>query len=81
MDIYPAFRGITLAAAMSVAMLCSIIICAVYDFKARYALLVIMASGLWAANGLSLAYASSTFSAMPAEVRGISLAFVNAMGK
>jgi hypothetical protein len=81
MDIYPAYRGLTLACTMGVAMVCSIIICAVYDFKARYALLVIMASGLWASNGLSLAYASSTFAAMPAEVRGISLAFVNAMGK
>jgi len=40
---------------MGVACLCSIITCAVYDFKARYALLVIMASGLWASNGLSLA--------------------------
>jgi hypothetical protein len=39
-----------------------------------------MASGLWASNGLSLSYASSTFSTMPNEVRAISLAVVNAMG-
>lgn len=79
MDIYPRWRGLVLGCAMGVACLCSIITCAVYDFKARYALLVIMASGLWASNGLSLAYASSTFTAMTPEVRGISLAFVNAM--
>ncbi|ETS84669.1 hypothetical protein PFICI_02694 [Pestalotiopsis fici W106-1] len=80
MDKYPKWRGLVLACAMGVACLCSIITCVVYDFHARYALLVIMASGLWASNGLSLAYASSTFSTMSAEVRGISLAFVNAMG-
>ncbi|KAI1334115.1 major facilitator superfamily domain-containing protein [Xylariaceae sp. FL0016] len=80
MDRYPAWRAIVLGCWMSVAMLCSIIICAVYDFKARYALLVIMASGLWASNGLALSYASSTFGAMSTEVRAIALAFVNAMG-
>ncbi|KAF3019327.1 hypothetical protein E8E14_009814 [Neopestalotiopsis sp. 37M] len=80
MDKYPKWRGLVLACAMGVACLCSVITCAVYNFHARYALLVIMASGLWASNGLSLAYASSTFSTMSAEVRGISLAFVNAMG-
>lgn len=55
MDKYPRWRGLVLGCAMGVACLCSIITCAVYDFKARYALLVIMASGLWASNGLSLA--------------------------
>ncbi|KAK6085979.1 hypothetical protein SCUP234_01378 [Seiridium cupressi] len=80
MDKYSRWRGLVLGCAMGVSCLCAIITCAVYDFKARYALLVIMASGLWASNGLSLAYASSTFSTMSAEVRGISLAFVNAMG-
>ncbi|QPC69314.1 hypothetical protein HYE68_000066 [Fusarium pseudograminearum] len=73
-------RGAILCGWMSIAMLCAIIICVVYDFKARYALLVIMASALWASNGLSLSYASTTFSAMPNETRAISLAFVNAMG-
>ncbi|KAL4902920.1 hypothetical protein BDW74DRAFT_186583 [Aspergillus multicolor] len=73
-------RGYFLVAMMTVAMVCSIIICAVYDFKARYALLVIMAMGLWASNGLSLAYASVSFGEMPREIRGISLALVNAMG-
>ncbi|KAH6657055.1 major facilitator superfamily domain-containing protein [Truncatella angustata] len=80
MDKYPEWRGLVLACAMGVSMLMAIIICVVYDFKVRYALLVIMACGLWASNGLSLAYASSTFSSKSAEVRGISLAFINAMG-
>ena len=79
-DKHPRWRGVILSAWMAVAMLCAIIICAVYDFKARYALLVIMASGLWASNGLSLSYASVIFSSMPDEIRAISLAFVNAMG-
>lgn len=74
------WRGPILAAWMSVAMLCAIITCAVYDLKARYALLVVMASGLWASNGLSLSYASVTFGDMPNETRAVSLALVNAMG-
>ncbi|KAI1084580.1 major facilitator superfamily domain-containing protein [Whalleya microplaca] len=80
MDRHPQLRGLVLGCWITVAMVCSIVICVVYNFQGRYALLVIMASGLWASNGLSLAYASSTFGAMPNEVRGISLAFVNAMG-
>jgi hypothetical protein len=52
----------------------------VYNFTARYVLLVIMASGLWCTNALSLSYASSTFGSLPNETRAISLALVNAMG-
>ncbi|KAM3440006.1 hypothetical protein NHJ13734_003441 [Beauveria thailandica] len=74
------WRGVILGGMVSVAMLCSIIICAVYNVKARYALLVIMASGLWASNGLVLSYASVTFSSMPNEAKAVSLALVNAMG-
>ncbi|KUI70542.1 hypothetical protein VM1G_06045 [Cytospora mali] len=80
MDKYPQQRGFALGCWMTLAMVCSIITCAVYNFKARYALLVIMASGLWVSNALSLAYASTTFNSMSNEARGISLAFVNAMG-
>ncbi|KAI0020725.1 MFS general substrate transporter [Xylariomycetidae sp. FL0641] len=80
MDRYPHLRGPVLAFWMSVSMVCSIIICAVYDFKARYALIVIQASGLWSSNGLGLSYASSTFGAMPNETRAVALALVNAMG-
>ena len=80
MDRHPTKRGYVLACWMSVAMLCAIVTCVVYNFKARYALLVVMASGLWASNGLALSYTSSTFSETPAEVRAILLAFVNAMG-
>ncbi|KAK7432819.1 hypothetical protein QQZ08_000682 [Neonectria magnoliae] len=80
MDRHPSKRGFVLGAWMAIAMICAIIICAVYNFKARYALLVIMASALWASNGLALSYTSSTFSEAPAEVRAILLAFVNAMG-
>ncbi|KAL4807942.1 major facilitator superfamily domain-containing protein [Aspergillus unguis] len=79
-DHHQAKRGYFLVAMMSVAMVCSIIICVVYNFKGRYALLVIMGMGLWASNGLSLSYASTTFGEMPREVRAISLALVNAMG-
>jgi MFS family permease len=80
MDRHPSQRGLVLGGWMAVAMICAIVTCVVYDFHARYALLVIMASGLWAANGLALSYASVTFGVMPNEVRAICLAFVNAMG-
>lgn len=80
MDRKPMYRGYALGAWMTLAMICAIITCAVYNFHARYVLLVFMASGLWASNALSLAYASSTFSTMNPEVKAISLAFVNAMG-
>lgn len=80
MDMHPKYRGAVIAAWMTLSMLCSIIICVVYDFKARYALLVFLASGLWVSNASSLAYASTTFGSMSNEARAISLAFVNAMG-
>ncbi|KAF4816677.1 MFS transporter prlL [Colletotrichum siamense] len=79
-DRHSKWRGLILGAWMAVAMICSIIICVVYNFTARYALLVIMASGLWASNGLALSYASVSFGDMANETRAISLAFVNAMG-
>ncbi|KAF5576299.1 allantoate permease [Fusarium pseudoanthophilum] len=40
------WRGVILCAWVSVVMLCAIIICVVYNFRARYALLVIMAAAL-----------------------------------
>ncbi|CAK7231689.1 hypothetical protein SBRCBS47491_008016 [Sporothrix bragantina] len=79
-DRNPRSRAIVLVSWMGVAMVCSIIICAVYNIKGRYALLVVMASALWSANGLALSYASSSFSYMPVEVKAIALALVNAMG-
>ncbi|CAK7207750.1 hypothetical protein SEUCBS139899_010563 [Sporothrix eucalyptigena] len=79
-DRHPRWRAVTLVSWMGVAMVCSIITCAVYNFRGRYALLVIMASALWSANGLALSYASSSFSNMPVEVKAIALALVNAMG-
>lgn len=80
MDKYPRQRGFALGCWMTLSMVCSVVTCAVYNFKARYALLVIMASGLWVSNALGLTYTSTTFSSLSNEVRGISLALVNAMG-
>jgi len=80
MDRYPQYRGLVLGGWMTFAMLCAIVICVVYNFTARYILLVLMASALWAANGLAISYGSSTFAYMAPEVRAIALAFINAMG-
>ncbi|KAK4508318.1 hypothetical protein PRZ48_002056 [Zasmidium cellare] len=79
-DKFPLQRGAIIAAWLTVSLICSIVICVVYNFTARYALLVIMAAGLWSTNGLSLSYASSTFASMPQETRAVSLALVNALG-
>lgn len=39
-----------------------------------------MAAGLWSTNGAALAYASSSFGDFDPQVRGVSLAMVNALG-
>ena len=80
MDKAPDHRGVVVAGWLSLSMICSVVTCAVYNFKARYILLVFLASGLWACNALALSYASSTFGSMPNETRAIALAIVNALG-
>lgn len=80
MDKLPRHRGLVIAGWLGLSFICSICVCTIYNSTARYVLLIFLASGLWASNGLSLSYAASTFGAMPQEVRGVSLALVNAMG-
>lgn len=79
-DKIPAYRGLVIVAWLAFSMITSIVVCVVYDFTARYALLVLMAAGLWASNAVSLSFASSTFGSMDAEVRAIALALMNAFG-
>ncbi|KAJ5861898.1 vitamin H transporter [Penicillium soppii] len=79
-DKIPDWRGLVIAAWLSFSLACSIAVCVVYDYTARYVLLVLMAAGLWASNGGTLAYASSAFAGMNPEARGVSLALVNALG-
>jgi len=79
-DKIPGWRGLVIAAWLTFSLACSIAVCVVYDYTARYALLVLMAAGLWASNGGTLAYASSAFAGMNPEARGVSLALVNALG-
>jgi MFS family permease len=80
MDKVPHQRGLVIACWLILAMICSIVVCAVYNYTARYVLLIFMAAGLWASNGLALSYAASTFGPMQQEVRAVSLALVNALG-
>jgi MFS family permease len=79
-DQYPKRRGLIISGWLTCSLTCAVIICAVYNFKARYGLLIIMAAGLWATNACALSYAASTFSDMPRETRGVALALVNALG-
>lgn len=73
-------RGLVIAAWLTFSLITSILVCVIYNFTARYVLLVLMAAGLWSSNAVSLSLASSTFGSMEPEVRAISIALVNAMG-
>lgn len=73
-------RGLLISSWLAFALITAICVCTIYDFKARYALLVLMAAGLWSSNALALSFASATFGDMEPEVRAIALALVNAMG-
>jgi MFS family permease len=73
-------RGIVISSWLGFSLITSILVCVIYDFKARYALLVLMAAGLWSSNAVALSFASATFGSMEPEVRAIALALVNAMG-
>ncbi|CAN9144423.1 unnamed protein product [Alternaria alternata] len=73
-------RGLVIASWLGFSLITSILVCVIYDFTARYALLVLMAAGLWASNAVSLSFASATFGSMQPEVRAIAIALVNAMG-
>jgi MFS family permease len=79
-DKFPKQRGLIISGWLSSSLVCAIVICLVYGYKARYALLVIMAAGLWSTNGCALSYAASTFGDMPRETRAVALALVNALG-
>jgi len=73
-------RGLVIASWLGFSLITSILVCVIYNFTARYALLVLMAAGLWASNAVSLSFASATFGSMQPEVRAIAIALVNAMG-
>jgi MFS family permease len=73
-------RGLVIAGWLTFSLITSLLVCTIYDFTARYALLVLMAAGLWPSNAVSLSFASSTFGSMRPEVRAIAVALVNALG-
>ena len=79
-DRIPQHRGLIIAAWLAFSLITSILVCVIYNFTARYVLLVLMAAGLWASNAISLSFAGATFGAMEPEVRAVALALVNALG-
>lgn len=79
-DRIPQHRGLIIACWLTFSLITSILVCVLYNFTARYILLVLMAAGLWASNAISLSFAGATFGALHPEVRAIALALVNAMG-
>ncbi|ORY10938.1 major facilitator superfamily domain-containing protein, partial [Clohesyomyces aquaticus] len=79
-DRIPQHRGLIIAGWLTFSLITSILVCTIYNFTARYVLLVLMAAGLWASNAISLSFAGATLGSMQPEVRAIALALVNAMG-
>ncbi|KAF2675806.1 pantothenate transporter liz1 [Lentithecium fluviatile CBS 122367] len=79
-DRVPQHRGVIISCWLAFSLITSILVCTIYNFTARYVLLVLMAAGLWASNAISLSFAGATFGSMDPDVRGIALALVNAMG-
>ncbi|KAF2649206.1 MFS general substrate transporter [Lophiostoma macrostomum CBS 122681] len=79
-DRVPKYRGLIIAAWLTTSLITSICVCTIYNFTARYVLLVLMAAGLWASNATALSFAGATFGNLDPEVRAIALALVNAMG-
>lgn len=79
-DKVPNHRGLIISCWLAFSLITSILVCAVYNFTARYALLVLMAAGLWTSNGIALSFASATLGYLRPEIRGIALALINAMG-
>lgn len=79
-DKIPNYRGLVIASWLAFSLITSILVCTIYNFTARYVLLVLMAAGLWASNAISLSFAGATFGSLQPEVRAIALALVNAMG-
>ncbi|KAF3914498.1 hypothetical protein AA313_de0206618 [Arthrobotrys entomopaga] len=79
-DKFNRYRGLIIAGWMTLAFVTSAIVVGTYNFVGRYVLLVLMAAGLWTANGCGLSYGGATFGSMEPEVRAIALAFMNGMG-
>lgn len=73
-------RGFILTGLLCSAGVFSVIVVCVYNFKARYAMLCLIASALWAANALALSYSASTLADKDAKTRGVGLALINALG-
>ena len=73
-------RGLVITCWLCFSLITSILVCTIYNFTARYVLLVLMAAGLWSSNAVALSFASATFGSMQPEVRAIALALVNALG-
>ncbi|KAI1618835.1 major facilitator superfamily domain-containing protein [Exophiala viscosa] len=78
-DKFPSVRGLIIAGWLVVATVMAILTCAIYNYTARYVLLVFLASGVMSANAMSLAFSSSTFAPMRPETRGVGMAFINSL--
>ena len=58
---------------MAYAMVMTITVCAVYGPVARYALLIIMATGVWTTLPVGVSFAATTFRDMEPEARAVAV--------
>ncbi|KAK3934630.1 major facilitator superfamily domain-containing protein, partial [Diplogelasinospora grovesii] len=79
-DRIPGYRGLVIAAWLILAMIASILICVIYDYAARYALLAIMSAGVWSSVALGISFTATMFGPMEPEARAVMLAFPPAAG-
>lgn len=79
-DRFIQWRGLYLTILLLAAGIFSIVVVTHHEYKARYAMLCLMASALWAANALALSYAATTLSDKDSKTRSVGLSLINALG-
>lgn len=74
-DHVPGHRALLLALSVGYAMIMSIaLLASVYNNATRYALIVLMGTGVWATLPLGVSFAATTFRDMAPEVRAVAIA-------
>jgi len=74
-DRVPGHRALLLALSVGYAMIMSIsLLSRVYANATRYALIVLMGTGVWATLPLGVSFAATTFRDMPPEIRAVAIA-------
>ncbi|KAM7223123.1 Major facilitator superfamily domain containing protein [Rhypophila decipiens] len=73
-----ASRALFISVSMGYAMIMTVAVCCVYGYVERYALLIIMATGVWSTLPIGSSFAATTFRDMAPEARAIAVACTSA---